>query len=209
MPADPVVAGRPIEADWGNDVAAAITALEAADVAADGRLAALEATATRYRWLDAKSAELDGSALVTIGAAPDAVRAIALADAATQGAYWAFPVPLDWASGTLTFQPWWAPAVADGAAHAVRWSLDVKARSAGGSALSTAGTTVAATGTAAARGTAHVLQEDPAIDSTITPAGASQLVVANLRRLGSDGADSFVGTVNLVGVMLIYTGHRS
>jgi hypothetical protein len=161
---------------------------------------------TRKLLLAAADAGLDGSVLQLWGAAPDATRIVTLANAATQGAFWQFLVPADWASGVISVQPIWIPSATDGTAHTVRWSM-VAASLAAGINSGVAGTTVAWTGSSAAR-TQGVVVADTLTSTTLTPAAAGDLMRVNLRRVGADGADTYVGDVDLVGLVISYTASQ-
>lgn len=163
-------------------------------------------TVTRSIWLAGFIARVDtGSAASGLGTNPDAVPVLTLADAATSGGVWTFAVPHDWASGVLTAQPIWAPGSTDAVAHTVRWSLDVKALAAAAD-VTAAGTTTNFTGTSAAR-TANLVVKDTATSTGVTPAAVGDLIRLNLRRIGADGADTYVGVVNLLGVLITYTAN--
>jgi hypothetical protein len=139
------------------------------------------------------------------GTAPDAIQRSSLADAATQGQSFKLVVPADWASGAITYQPYWIPSATDASAHAVRWSSDVLEVAALADP-SASGTTTAWTGTSSAK-TALQLQIEAA-QTLLTPTTAGNLIRFNLRRLGADGADTYVGTVGLLGVLFSYTAKQ-
>lgn len=161
---------------------------------------------TRKLFLMANDGKLDAATAANLGASPDLTAAIAYADAATQGAFWTFLVPADWTSGNITIQPVWSPGSTDAVAHTVRWSAIAKALGAGIN-VATAGTTVTFTGASAAR-TASVLVYDTATSLTIAPAAAGDLMRLELRRIGADAADTYVGVVNLIGVIVSYTADQ-
>lgn len=159
---------------------------------------------TRTLYIPAQAMSLDSGTAAVVGAVPDAVNVVALADAATQGAAFSFAIPQDWASGNLTCAPVWAPGATDGTAHTVRWSYDAKRNIALGD-ISAAGTTTAWTGNSLAR-TANQIVFDAAtglgIGSTFV---ANDIIRMNIRRVGADGADTYVGVVNLIGCLIAYT----
>jgi len=163
------------------------------------------ATATNKFLLTAAVAKLDVATAVNLGASANLLGAVAYADAATQGAFWTFEVPADWASGVITIQPVWSPGATDGVAHTVRWSMTCKTLAAGVT-VTAAGTTVAFTGSSAAR-TIAVLVYDTATSTTLTPAAAGDLFMIELQRIGADAADTYVGVVNLVGIIVSYTAN--
>lgn len=181
---------------------AAFERLTSADL--NGNFAPL-APKTRKLWLPAQDAALDGSALALLGTVPNAIQIITLADAATQGAFWTFAMPADYDSGAgvpIAIAPHWAPAAVDAVAHTVRWSTNSIAPLTG--VLSAAGTTTNFTGVSAARSTIGALQVETAVSTGLTPASSGLIVRMNLRRLGADGADTYVGIVHLAGAMIHY-----
>jgi len=169
-----------------------------------GHGAADHADINRSFWLDPQAAGLDGATLIAVGASPNLSSAINYADAATSGAYWEFLVPADYASGALSIQPQWTPGATDAVAHTVRWSYTAKTIS-GGIDVTAAGTTVAFTGASAARTLNIVVSE--AAQGTITP-GALARVMIELQRIGADAADTYVGAVRLIGVIVTYTANQ-
>ena len=168
--------------------------------------ASLHTDITRKVFLPAHGAGLDVATLVALGASPDLTNAVAYADAATQGAFWEFMVPSDWASGVITLQPVWSPGATDGVAHTVRWTITAKTVAAG-TTVTAAGTAVAFTGASAAR-TIGVVVYDTATSTTLTPAAAGDLFRFELQRIGADAADTYVGVVNLLGVIVTYTANQ-
>lgn len=158
---------------------------------------------TRKFFLGPEDATLDGATFATLGASPDLTRVIAYADGATQGAHWSFMVPADWASGGLTVVPVWSPGATDGTAHTVRWSFKAKKMDAG-STVTAAGTTTTFTGDSAAR-TVDVLVYETGSSMNVTPAAAGDLQRIEVRRIGADAADTYVGVVNLLGLIVSYT----
>lgn len=150
------------------------------------------------------AALLDSGTLTSVGSAPDHVQVLQLADAATQGGTWDFEVPLDWDSGTFTVQPVWAPGSTDASSHTVRWQVKCKTRGAGGD-VTAAGTATAWTGSSAAR-TQNLMVKDTSQDTGVTIGGTGNLLAINIRRIGADAADTYVGAVNLLWVVLTYTG---
>lgn len=171
-----------------------------------GHGAADHANITRNVFLCAALAKLDAGTAANVGASPDLTGVVALADAATQGAFWTFEVPDDWNSGVITVQPVWSPGATDGVAHTVRWSIIAKAIAAG-STVTAAGTTVTFTGASAAR-TVGVVVYDTATSTTLTPGAAGDLFRVHMRRVGADAADTYVGVVNLLGIIITYTANQ-
>lgn len=161
---------------------------------------------TRKVFLSAALAKLDVATAVNLGASPNLTGATAYADAATQGSFYTFQVPDDWASGVITLQPVWSPGATDAVAHTVRWSMTCQTVAAGVT-VTAAGTTVAFTGASAAR-TVGVVVYDTATSTTLTPAAAGDLFRFELQRIGADAADTYVGVVNLLGVIVSYTANQ-
>jgi hypothetical protein len=161
---------------------------------------------TRTIWLGATAGKIDTATLATLGATPDITPVIAYADAATQGAMWTFLTPSDWASGALSIQPVWSPGATDAVAHTVRWAYITKLAGAG-TTITAAGTTVTWTGASAAR-TVGVVVYDTITSTTITPAAAGDVIRLTVRRVGADAADTYVGVVNLVGLIVTYTANQ-
>jgi hypothetical protein len=143
---------------------------------------------------------LDGGTLTTIGTAPDIIRVITLADAASQGGAWAVTLD-DYTSGAISYQIYFSPLSAVLAAN-VRWSVDCKSV-AGGGGLAAAGTTTTLTHTGTSEAV-NSLIKGTLTSSTVTPGSTTDLFMINVRRLGGDGLDTFAGTINLVGVLLSY-----
>lgn len=163
------------------------------------------ANRSRNFWLNAEGATLDAATFATLGATPNLTRVVAYANAATQGAFWNFLVPSDWASGTLTVRPLWSPGSTDAVAHTVRWRYTTKIMSTS-SDITAAGTGVTWTGSSAAR-TANILVTDTDTDTTITPAAGDRMRI-EVERIGADAADTYVGVVNLLGLIVTYTADQ-
>lgn len=146
-------------------------------------------------------------ALASLGTYPNIIRVTTLADAVnTNGMFWHFQVPDDWDSGALSIQPIWVPGSTDGTAHTVRWQYDTKEIIAG-TDVTAAGTTVTWTGESATR-TANQAVIDTLTSTTLTPTAAGRIIRFAITRLGSDGADTYVGVVNLAGVVVSYTANQ-
>jgi hypothetical protein len=144
---------------------------------------------------------VDSGTMASIGTVPSAIRVCTLADAATQGIFWTFPLPADWATGDLTATLIWSPGSTDAVAHTVRWTLTARPIR-NGLAQFNAPTTTTFTGASAARTQDTTVYDTPTALG-ISPA-AGDLVRLNVRRIGADGADTYVGAVNLLGVSLSY-----
>lgn len=146
-------------------------------------------------------------ALASIGTYPNIIRVATLADAvSTNGEFWDFQVPDNWASGALTISPIWIPGATDGVAHTVRWECTTKLIVAG-TDVTAAASTVTFTGDSATRTVNLAVIETP-VSTTVTPIAAGNLVRFALTRLGADAADSYVGVVNLAGVIVAYTANQ-
>lgn len=144
---------------------------------------------------------VDSGTMASIGTVPNSIRVCTLADAATQGIFWTAPLPADWATGDLTATLIWSPGSNDASAHTVRWTLTARViRNA--LAEFNAPVTTTFTGASAAR-TADTTVYDTATALGLSPA-AGDLLRLNVRRIGADGADTYVGSVHLLGVSLSY-----
>jgi hypothetical protein len=147
-----------------------------------------------------------GSAIITIGAGLNISRVVEYSDAASEDATWTFQVPDDWASGAISVQPVWSPGATDGVAHTVRWNYTAKNLSIG-TDVTAAGTTTTWTGASAAR-TVNILVFDTSTSTGVTPASAGDFFLLNVQRIGGDGADTYVGTVRLHGLIVNYTANQ-
>ncbi len=196
----PTGAGTPTNSTMGDAAAVGTGPASAMTDHKHGRV-----TATNKLFLAAALAKLDVATAVNVGASPDLTGAVAYADAATNGAFWSLMVPADWVSGAITLQPVWSPGSTDASAHTVRWSITAKAV-ASASTVTAAGTTTAFTGSSSAR-TVGVVVYDTATSSGITPGAAGDLFRFELQRIGADVADTYVGVVNLLGVIVSYTAN--
>jgi uncharacterized protein YfiM (DUF2279 family) len=193
-------AGAPVASAMGD---AAATGSGPAAAMTDHRHA--RSTITRKLFLPANTAKLDSGTAANLGSTPDLTAVVALADAATQGCIWTFMVPSDWVSGVITLQPVWSPGSNDAVAHTVRWNMKCQTVAAGVT-VTGAGTAVLFTGASAAR-TAGVVVYDTATSTTLTPAAAGDLFRLTFQRIGADAADTYVGVVNLLGVIISYTAN--
>lgn len=172
--------------------------------AADPHGASQHTDITRTLYLPATLGTPQVGALASLGTYPNILRVTTLADAVnTNGIFWHFAVPNDWASGVLVIQPIWVPGSTDGTPHTVRWQYDTK-ELASATDVTAAGTTVTWTGSSAAR-TANQIVFDTATSTTVTPSAPGTELRFAVTRLGSDGADTYVGVVNLAGVLVSYT----
>lgn len=174
-----------------------------------GHGAADHADITRFSSLvaDAARSESGVASATILGSAPDQIIAAAMADATTTGWNWSAVVPTDWTSGNISARPYWVPGSTDAVAHSVRWSYDAKIIS-GGSSVTAAGTTTAVTGTSGARTANNLVTGEAMTDLGVAPSGANQMLMLNIRRVGANAADTYVGTVNVVAVVLQYTANQ-
>lgn len=157
----------------------------------------------RSFWLPVNDgAVIDGGALATLGTAPDIIRTISMADAATSGVSWDFLVPSDWDSGALNAELYFVGATTAGGS--IRLSV-VSKEVAEGADVTAAGTTV--TQTSQAPTTANLLVVEPSI-ALITPTVVGALVKLEARRLGADGADNYAAVAHMVGVRISYTANQ-
>jgi hypothetical protein len=151
-----------------------------------------------------KASDMDGGTVVQLGSVPDSISVVQLADAATQGFYALFSAaPKDaLANQPLNIRIVWSPGSTDASSHTVRWSVDER-NITSGSTVAGAGTTTAWTGDSAARtaGVA-VIESAHQINATLS---ADFLIRINIRRVGADAADTYVGAVNVIGFFLDYT----
>ena len=169
--------------------------------------ASLHTDITRSLFLSPLAATLDGGpTMANLGSGADMTAVLGLIDGSLMGARWVFQVPKDWASGVITIQPVWTPGSTDAVAHTVRWTMDTKMM-ASGSDPTAAGATVTFTGASAAR-TANLVVYDTATSTTVTPAAAGDLIRLYLARNGADAADTYVGNVDLLGVIVTYTANQ-
>jgi hypothetical protein len=161
---------------------------------------------TRSLYLPAAIGTPQVGALASLGTYPNILRVTTLADAvSTNGMFWHFTTPDDWSS-VLSVQPIWVPGSTDGVAHTVRWQFDAKELTAG-TDVTAAGTTTAWTGASATR-TANQIVFDTATAIGITPSGPNVPQRFAITRLGADGADTYVGVVNLAGLLITYTANQ-
>lgn len=152
-------------------------------------------------YLPATTGTVDGGTMATIGTTPNLIRVCTLANAATQGIFWTERLPSDWLSGDLTATIIWSPSAADGTAHTVRWTLTARPIR-DGLAEFNAPVTTTFTGASAAR------VQDQTVYDTPTALGLSpvqaDLFRLEVQRIGADGADTYTGNCNVIGVRLTY-----
>jgi hypothetical protein len=170
-----------------------------------GHGAADHGDVTRYLWLDRDSMpSADGGTTSVHGTAvPNQVSTWLLADAATQGMFGQFGLPSDTkANSNLSATIIWTPVTTDGTAHTVRWSINAFSIT-NGATIDTAGTTTTFTGASAARTVKVAVFETTT--QFLTGVNAGELVRFNLRRIGADAADTYVGSVHVEGIRIDYT----
>jgi hypothetical protein len=160
---------------------------------------------TKKIFLMPGEAMIDTATNITVATGVSSSGAINYADAATNTASWNFSLP-DWASGTLSAQPVWSPSATDGVAHTVRWEYAMKTVGTGAD-ITAAGTTLLWTGASAAR-TVNLIVYDTDTNTTFTPASNTEPMILTVSRIGADGADTYVGAVRLIGILLTYTASQ-
>lgn len=175
-------------------------------LAADVHGASRHTDITRSIWVPARPSMVarEGATATTLGSVPNDNETVALADGLTQGVGFDVVMPKDAkAASPLLMAIYWAPAATDAASHAVQWEATFKARVAGDD-VTAGGTTTTFTGVAAPR-TQSLLVITPATQ-VLAACSADDYVPAYLRRLAAvDPPDTYVGTVQLLGVRLDYT----
>lgn len=148
---------------------------------------------------------LDGGTSITLGANQWAIPAVNLANGSTQGFSVSFPMPFEYTVGTPTLTIFWVPSATDAVAHTVRWSVAVDAVTAGDDITRSGGDTVVQTGASAAR-TVNIVVSDNAITLPVIAGYTTRMVKLNVRRVGADAADTYVGDVRVVGARVDFTG---
>jgi hypothetical protein len=160
---------------------------------------------TRALFVDGSTFRMDAATGVKLGTPPNAIDGVQLADGLTSGAYCNFTMPVDVITGTVTVRPMWAPGATDGTAHTVRWQMNIKVLNAGD--VTAAGTTVTWTGVSATRTVNVEVLETGQVSTGVSPV-AGDRVRLEIQRLGADGADTYVGAVNLLGVRIDYAANN-
>ena len=159
---------------------------------------------TRFLWLPVHDGVvLDGGTLASRGTAPDIIRVITLADAATAGASWAFLLPDDYVTNSsLSFEIYHAGQTTT--SGSVRWSTNMHVIAEGVSIVTAQGS-AAFTGQAPTTADLLVIEATQALGVTGV---AGDLVRVNVRRLGGDGADNYAASTSLIGLKVSYTGSQ-
>ncbi len=138
-----------------------------------------------------------------LGVAPSTIIIHQLLDSVTTTVTWMFKMPSNAATGAVVVRPVWAAAANDGTSHAVRWLMDVRAPvTMGTTDVTVAGTQTGWPGDSAIR-TANIANLETGQSTASMSAGVYFRL--NLQRNGAHAADTFVGTVYLIGVQLDYT----
>jgi hypothetical protein len=143
----------------------------------------------------------DGSTSVVHGTVPNSVPAARLADAASQGIVFLVAVPADGVTGAMNIIIVWTPQ-ATVAASAVRWEITAKVI-ASASDVTAAGTTTTFTGASSTHTVDIEYQE--ASTQILASVAANDIVKLEVRRLGSDAADTLTTGADLIGCFLLYT----
>lgn len=159
------------------------------------------ATITKSIFFKANEFELDSGTANTRGTSPDIVDTVALADGSTQGLFWSFNVPQDWAGGALTMKVWWIGTSTE-TAKVVRFAhtylhvpVDTGATGAG---------TTTITDTASKNITNNSTNTQGSL-TLGTPALAGDIVRVQLERRGGHANDTYTGGVNIVLIEVTYT----
>jgi hypothetical protein len=163
---------------------------------------------TRSMFIPVKGMTADAGTPGTIGAVPDKTDIIALADAATQGAYFDIFMPEDTNTGTgITVQPIWVAGTTDAVAHTVRWDMTMRILDHNNNNWTTAGTNIPWTGDSNARVANFGVHESGSASTgmTFTP---RDIIRCEVRRIGANAADTYVGIVNLAGVRVLYSANQ-
>jgi hypothetical protein len=140
--------------------------------------------------------------MANIGTTPNLIRVCTLAAASTQGIFWMAALPHDWSTGDLSASIIWSPGSADAVAHTVRWTLTSRSTR-GGLAQFNTPSTVTFTGSSAAR-TQNLTVAEDATALGLSPL-TGDLIRLEVQRIGGDGADTYTGTADVIGVLLSYT----
>jgi hypothetical protein len=147
----------------------------------------------------ASAMQLDGPSRYTIlGSAGNHTTAIGLPHGSTMGASVLVQIPKTSQSGTMQVRPVWAPS-ADASSGAVRWNIVVTTVGAG--LITDAGTATPFTGQAA-----PFVADTPSTEDGCTVAAvvAGTWLRIGIQRLGTDGADTYTGQANLLGLQIDY-----
>jgi hypothetical protein len=158
---------------------------------------------TRSLWLLIDNMIIDAGMCSIMGTftADNIMRCLALADGVTNGGYLPFVMPSDAQTNTVTVRPVWTPVSSDATPHTVRWQIIIKNVS--NVDFTGTPTTIAWTGDSAAR-TMNVDVLETGQVSTGVNCAAGDRITLELARLGADGADTYVGTVDLCGIRIDY-----
>lgn len=187
-----------------NDVPAAYSGGVAVSGTTGSNYVQIGPTTTKGIFLSTRNGLTDSSTSTTRGSAPDATALVSLADGATQGTtFFPVQVPRDAKPASpLTIILSWEAGSTDAVAHTVAWSVDALILSSG-IAANAAGTTTAFTGTSSAHTQFQMFYESATqILASVNP---GDVIRVNVRRVGADGTDTYVGAVEHLGAELQYT----
>lgn len=175
----------------------------AVDLAADGHGASVHTNRTRRWGLYSRGDGLaDGATNANVGSVPAALPILRCADAASQGVIYLAHVPMDAvAAQPLNAIVYWAPQASVGGTTSVRW--EITALVINGVAVSGAGTTT--TWTSPAQAHTIAVEEAEASQQILASVSAGDRVRIEVRRLGSDGADTMTTGADQIGIQLLYT----
>lgn len=178
-----------------------ILALADTDLPTHG--AAQHTDITRSVWVPNAIFSLDSATSSNSGSNPEAYPVRILADATTQGVYVLVQLPKDTKAATaLNLIIWWASDKSE-SGTTVAWSINAKNLVAGDLA-SAAGTTTTFTGSSLNRTAAGFIAAETTTQ-ILASVSAGDLLRINARRVGADAADTYTGTVRVLGFELQYT----
>lgn len=179
------------------------------DVSADDHHAQVHGAAdhtdvTRSLWIPARPGMVpDAGAQGALGAVPNSIGTITLADAASQGAVFDFQMPLDAKPNSpVSLQIWWAPAATVAGNSRVAWEIDAAALT-NGSLTNVASTAVNFDGVNQNHVANTLVRE--AIQQMLASVSAEDLIRVEVRRIGGGANDNLTATAHLIGVHIEYT----
>lgn len=160
----------------------------------------------RY-WVNASMMQaVDSGARVSTGTSPTVYDSIELTDGATEGAsFMVFPFPDFTKRYTTYIRLYWAPSATDASAHTVRWEVTALKVVAGTNVATAAGTTTTFTGISQANTQNQAVKEARTSVLSVT-ANETFAIRFTVRRIGGDGADTYVGDVRLFGALVELEG---
>jgi hypothetical protein len=180
------------------------------DLSLVGHGAADHADLTRVKWLTAQDARLGatgvGSATI-LNTGLDQFVVVPMANAANTDCFWLMGCPDDYVTGTnFSIRVMWSPGASDATPHTVQFNVTARYL-VNSSAVATAGTGTPFTGGSAAR-TAGTEVLESAVDTGVSGGNVNGYLRIDLQRLGSDGSDTYTGTVNVIAVQVSYTANQ-